>query len=577
MFKKYSKYIKQYKKQTILSPIFLMFETAIEVIMPLIMAFIIDYGITKGDTNALLLSGVTVLVMAIAGLVFGTQSARNASIASCGFSKNLSEAMYYKIQDFSFKNIDNYSSASLVTRLTYDIKNMERSFRVIIRTLVRSPLLLVFSTTMAFILNAKLALVFLFAAPILALGLSFIIFKAFPLFQKMFTQYDKVEAKVQENLTGIRVVKSFVQEDKEIAQFEKEANALKKLSKTAEKIVAFNVPLMSLVMYGCIIAILWLGGNLIILDQFSAGKLLSFVNYAMQMIMSLMMLSMVMVTLTISKASANRINEVLNEEIDLEDSGHLNSVPTTSEIEFNNVYFKYDKKTTNFILSDINLKIASGEKIGIVGGTGASKTSLLQLVPRLYDVEVGEVKVGGKNVKDYKLQPLRDSVAMVLQKNVLFSGTIKENLKWGKEDATDEEVIKACKMAMAHDFISSFADGYDTVLGQGGVNLSGGQKQRICIARALLKHPKILILDDSTSAIDVATENKLWKNLVKSFNDITMIVVAQRINSVINCDRIIVLDEGKINGIGTHNQLLKSNQIYKEIYETQTNSNIAGI
>lgn len=577
MFKKYSKYIKQYKKQTILSPIFLMFETAIEVIMPLIMAFIIDYGITKGDTNALLLSGVTVLVMAIAGLVFGTQSARNASIASCGFSKNLSEAMYYKIQDFSFKNIDNYSSASLVTRLTYDIKNMERSFRVIIRTLVRSPLLLVFSTTMAFILNAKLALVFLFAAPILALGLSFIIFKAFPLFQKMFTQYDKVEAKVQENLTGIRVVKSFVQEDKEIAQFEKEANALKKLSKTAEKIVAFNVPLMSLVMYGCIIAILWLGGNLIILGQFSAGKLLSFVNYAMQMIMSLMMLSMVMVTLTISKASANRINEVLNEEIDLEDSGHLNSVPTTSEIEFNNVYFKYDKKTTNFILSDINLKIASGEKIGIVGGTGASKTSLLQLVPRLYDVEVGEVKVGGKNVKDYKLQPLRDSVAMVLQKNVLFSGTIKENLKWGKEDATDEEVIKACKMAMAHDFISSFADGYDTVLGQGGVNLSGGQKQRICIARALLKHPKILILDDSTSAIDVATENKLWKNLVKSFNDITMIVVAQRINSVINCDRIIVLDEGKINGIGTHNQLLKSNQIYKEIYETQTNSNIAGI
>lgn len=577
IFKKYYKYIGQYKKQTILSPFYLAFETAIEVTIPLIMAFMIDNGISKSNTNVLLFSGLALVVMAALGLFFGTQSARSAVIASCGFSRNLGEAMYYKIQNFSFKNIDKYSSASLVTRLTYDVKNMENSFRVIVRTLFRSPILLVFSVTMTFIINAKLALIFLVAAPVLAGGLIIIIFKAFPLFQKMFVQYDKVEAKVQENLTGIRVVKSFVQEDKEIAQFEKEATALKNLSKAAERIVSFNVPLMSVVMYGCILAILWFGGNLIILDKFSAGKLLSFINYAMQMIMSLMMLSMVMVTLAISKASAGRINEVLNEKIDLEDSGSITSSPESGEIEFKGVYFNYERKTTNFVLSDINLKIASGEKIGIVGGTGASKSSLLQLIPRLYDVEVGEVKVGGRNVKDYKLQPLRDSVAMVLQKNVLFSGTIKENLKWGNQNATDEEIENACKIAMAHDFIKGFADGYDTMLGQGGVNLSGGQKQRICIARALLKSPKVIILDDSTSAVDITTENNLWKNFRKNFKDITVFVVAQRINSVMNCDRIIVLEDGKINGIGTHSELMESNEIYKDIYETQTNKGIGGV
>ncbi len=557
-FKKYYKYIGQYKKQTFLSPFFLMFETAIEVTIPLIMAFMIDDGISKSDTKVLFISGFALIMMALLGLLFGTQSARNASIASCGFSKNIGEAMFYKIQNFSFKNIDKYSSSSLVTRLTYDVKNMENAFRMIIRTLFRSPILFVFSVTMTFILNAKLALIFLIAAPALAVGLGFIIFKAFPLFQKMFVQYDKVEAKVQENLTGIRVVKSFVQEDREIAEFEKEATTLKNLSKSAEKIVALNVPLMSVVMNGCILAILWLGGNLIVLEQFSAGKMLSFINYAMQMIMSLMMLSMVMVNIVISKASANRINEVLNEEIDLKDNGTISSPPQNGEVEFKDVYFNYERKTTNFVLTDINLKIKSGEKVGIVGGTGASKSSLLQLIPRLYDVEVGEIKVGGRNVKDYKLQPLRDSVAMVLQKNVLFSGTIKDNLKWGNIEATDEEIENACKIAMAHNFIKNFADGYSTVLGQGGVNLSGGQKQRICIARALLKNPKIIILDDSTSAVDIATENNLWKNFRKSFKDITVLIVAQRINSVIDCDRIIVLDEGKINGIGSHSELLKT-------------------
>jgi len=576
-FKKYYKYIGQYKKQTFLSPFFLMFETAIEVTIPLIMAFMIDDGISKSDTKVLFISGVALIMMALLGLLFGTQSARNASIASCGFSKNIGEAMFYKIQNFSFKNIDKYSSSSLVTRLTYDVKNMENAFRMIIRTLFRSPILFVFSVTMTFILNAKLALIFLIAAPALAVGLGFIIFKAFPLFQKMFVQYDKVEAKVQENLTGIRVVKSFVQEDREIAEFEKEATTLKNLSKSAEKIVALNVPLMSVVMNGCILAILWLGGNLIVLEQFSAGKMLSFINYAMQMIMSLMMLSMVMVNIVISKASANRINEVLNEEIDLKDNGTISSPPQNGEVEFKDVYFNYERKTTNFVLTDINLKIKSGEKVGIVGGTGASKSSLLQLIPRLYDVEVGEIKVGGRNVKDYKLQPLRDSVAMVLQKNVLFSGTIKDNLKWGNIEATDEEIENACKIAMAHNFIKNFADGYSTVLGQGGVNLSGGQKQRICIARALLKNPKIIILDDSTSAVDIATENNLWKNFRKSFKDITVLIVAQRINSVIDCDRIIVLDEGKINGIGSHSELLKTNEIYKEIYETQTNKGIGGV
>ena len=576
-FKKYYKYIGQYKKQTFLSPFFLMFETAIEVTIPLIMAFMIDDGISKSDTKVLFISGFALIMMALLGLLFGTQSARNASIASCGFSKNIGEAMFYKIQNFSFKNIDKYSSSSLVTRLTYDVKNMENAFRMIIRTLFRSPILFVFSVTMTFILNAKLALIFLIAAPALAVGLGFIIFKAFPLFQKMFVQYDKVEAKVQENLTGIRVVKSFVQEDREIAEFEKEATTLKNLSKSAEKIVALNVPLMSVVMNGCILAILWLGGNLIVLEQFSAGKMLSFINYAMQMIMSLMMLSMVMVNIVISKASANRINEVLNEEIDLKDNGTISSPPQNGEVEFKDVYFNYERKTTNFVLTDINLKIKSGEKVGIVGGTGASKSSLLQLIPRLYDVEVGEIKVGGRNVKDYKLQPLRDSVAMVLQKNVLFSGTIKDNLKWGNIEATDEEIENACKIAMAHNFIKNFADGYSTVLGQGGVNLSGGQKQRICIARALLKNPKIIILDDSTSAVDIATENNLWKNFRKSFKDITVLIVAQRINSVIDCDRIIVLDEGKINGIGSHSELLKTNEIYKEIYETQTNKGIGGV
>ena len=576
-FKKYYKYIGQYKKQTFLSPFFLMFETAIEVTIPLIMAFMIDDGISKSDTKVLFISGFALIMMALLGLLFGTQSARNASIASCGFSKNIGEAMFYKIQNFSFKNIDKYSSSSLVTRLTYDVKNMENAFRMIIRTLFRSPILFVFSVTMTFILNAKLALIFLIAAPALAVGLGFIIFKAFPLFQKMFVQYDKVEAKVQENLTGIRVVKSFVQEDREIAEFEKEATTLKNLSKSAEKIVALNVPLMSVVMNGCILAILWLGGNLIVLEQFSAGKMLSFINYAMQMIMSLMMLSMVMVNIVISKASANRINEVLNEEIDLKDNGTISSPPQNGEVEFKDVYFNYERKTTNFVLTDINLKIKSGEKVGIVGGTGASKSSLLQLIPRLYDVEVGEIKVGGRNVKDYKLQPLRDSVAMVLQKNVLFSGTIKDNLKWGNIEATDEEIENACKIAMAHNFIKNFADGYSTVLGQGGVNLSGGHKQRICIARALLKNPKIIILDDSTSAVDIATENNLWKNFRKSFKDITVLIVAQRINSVIDCDRIIVLDEGKINGIGSHSELLKTNEIYKEIYETQTNKGIGGV
>ena len=566
---------KRFKVSAFVAPLLIMGEVLLEVLIPLIMARIIDVGISNHDVNFVVKYGLIMILAALASLGFGVFAGRYAAVASVGFARNIRRRLFNKIQDFSFGNVDKFSTSSLITRLTTDVTNTQNTFQMIIRMCIRSPFMFVSAIIMSFYINSKMALIFIAAIPLIAIPAAIIMKKAFPRFQEMMKNYDLLNGTVQENLIGIRAVKAFVREKDEIERFKIAANAVRETQVKAEKLVILNMPIMQLVMYLSIIAILWFGGNFIIAGSMQLGELISFITYLTQILMSLMMISMIFVMLVISKASINRIVEVLDEEVDIKSVEKSKAVSAVKDgsIKFENVSFSYDKQENTAVLRNINVDIKSGMTVGIVGGTGSSKTTFVQLIPRLYDVLSGKVEVGGVNVKNYELETLRNSVAMVLQKNVLFSGTIKDNLRWGNEGATDEEIIEACKAASAHDFISSFPNGYETELGQGGVNLSGGQKQRLCIARALLKEPKILILDDSTSAVDTATDAAIRKNLSSTLENTTKIIIAQRISSIQDADVIYVLDEGEIVDFGNHKKLLETCQIYKEVYESQLKGN----
>lgn len=546
-----------------------------EVIIPLLMANLIDFGIDKGNLGYVIKMGGILLLSALVSLMFGALSGKSAAYASAGFAKNLRQDMYYKVQDFSFSNIDKFSTASIVTRLTTDITNVQNAYQMIIRVACRGPMMLIFSMIMAFRISPELASVFLICVPILGIGLYLVIRYAHPIFERVFKTYDRLNCVVQENLRGVRVVKSYVREDFEEKKFEGISTLIYNDFVKAEKMLAFNAPIMQFCVYTCMICISWLGARMIVASGnnpelgMTTGQLLTMMTYAMQILMSLMMLSMVFVMIIISRASAERIVEILDEESDIVNPENPVMEVKNGEIEFVNVDFSYNGKGGKRCLKDINIDIKSGETVGIIGGTGSSKTSLVQLIPRLYDVTKGSVKVAGVDVRNYDIETLRSEVAMVLQKNVLFSGTIKENLRWGCEDASDEELVRVCRLAQADSFIQTFPEKYDTYIEQGGTNVSGGQKQRICIARALLKKPKILILDDSTSAVDTKTDALIRDAFLKEIPNTTKIIIAQRVSSVQDADKIIVMDNGLINAFGTHDELLASNNIYKEIYESQ--------
>ncbi|MDD7517293.1 ABC transporter ATP-binding protein [Ruminococcus flavefaciens] len=569
MFKTIFSHVGKYKKQAILSPVTIIGEVFMEVLIPAVMAMIIDNGIKKGNIGYVAKMGGLMVVMSICSLCFGALAARFSAVAAMGFAKNLRSALFRKVQDFSFANVDKFSTASLTTRLTTDVTNIQNAFMMFIRSAFRSPIMLICATFMAIKTNAKLSLVFLVAIPVLAFAVFFIISKAHPRFEKMLGKYDSMNGKIQENLIGIRVVKAFAREEHEKKSFEENTNSVRLAQFAAEKLVILNMPIMQLIMYASITAILYFGGHMAVDGNIETGQLSSFIMYVGQILMSLMMLSMLFIMFVVSRASLQRIYEVLMEEPTIKDADDSQISAEDGSVRFENVSFSYYNDMSNLALEKINLNIKSGETIGIIGGTGSSKTSLVQLIPRLYDATEGKVLVGGHDVKEYSLDTLRNQVAMVLQKNVLFSGTIKENLRWGDENATDEEIIEACKSACAHDFIMGFPDGYDTDLGQGGVNVSGGQKQRLCIARALLKKPKIIILDDSTSAVDTATDSSIRKAFSEKLSDTTTIIIAQRITSVMDADRIIVMDGGKITDIGTHDELMQKSEIYREVYESQ--------
>ena len=571
MIKKLASYIKEYKKASILTPLFVVLEVVMEVIIPMLMSKIIDVGIPNKDIKYILEIGIFLTISAIMSLVFGMLSGRFAAKASSGFAKNLRQGMFYKIQEFSFEDIDKFSTSSLITRLTTDVTNVQMAFMMIIRILVRGPVMLIAALFMAFSIDARLSCVFLVAIPILGVALFYIAIKAHPNFEKVFKKYDKLNEVVQENVSGIRVVKAYANEEHEEKKFGDVNNEVYNYFKKAEKIVAFNSPIMQFVVYFSVLIISWLGAKFIIGGTFQTGELSSLITYAWQILMSLMMLSMVFVMIIISQSSAERIVEVLDQEPSIKNKKNAIKTIKDGSITFEHVSFAYsDEKDPNkFALRDINLEIKSGETIGIIGGTGSSKSSLVQLIPRLYDATKGTVKVGGVNVKDYDMESLRDSVSMVLQKNVLFSGTIAENLRWGDKNADDEELEKASKLAQADGFVQEFPEKYETYIDQGGTNVSGGQRQRLCIARALLKKPKILILDDSTSAVDTKTDSYIRRAFREEIPNTTKIIIAQRVTSVEDCDRIIVMDEGKINGIGTSEELLKTNKIYQEVYNSQ--------
>ena len=573
MIKKLMKSIREYKKDSILTPICVAVEVVLETIIPLLMANLIDDGVYGGEMNLVYKLGLELILCAVLSLIFGVLSGNFAAKASSGFAKNLRKDLYYKVQDFSFINIDKFSTSSLVTRLTTDVTNVQNAFQMIIRIAVRTPLMLIISLFFAISISPKLSLVFFIIIPILAVGLFFILTRVHPIMKRVFRTYDDLNNVVEENVSAIRVVKSFVIEEKEKKKFGKVSKSIFDDFSKAEKILAFNSPLMQFAIYSCILAISWFGAQIIIqtgMTELTTGELMTMFTYSIQILSSLMMLSMVMVMIAISKSSAERIVEVLDTQSDIHDSKKPIMEVKDGSIEFRNVSFSYVKDKKKECLKNINLKIKSGETIGIIGGTGSGKSSLVNLIPRLYDVTEGELFVGGKNVKKYHLESLRNQVSCVLQKNVLFSGTITENIKWGDENATEEDVKRVCKLAQADEFVSQFPDGYNTYIEEGGTNVSGGQKQRLCIARALLKHPKILILDDSTSAVDTKTDSLIRKAFREEIPDTTKIIIAQRISSVEDCDKIIVMDKGRIDGIGTHEELLKKNKIYKEVYDSQT-------
>ena len=561
--------IREYKFPSILAPIYVTLEVIMEVLLPFLMATLIDDGVNKGDMEYIIKTGLMLAAVAFGALVFGVLSGKYAATASAGFAKNLRHDLFYKIQDYSFANIDKFSTSSLVTRLTTDVTNIQNSYQMIIRIAIRAPFMMIFAMIMSFSLNAELSLVFVGFIPVIALCLGLIIKFARPVFMRVFKTYDKLNNVVQENLHGIRVVKSFVREEHEVEKFGKISSLIFKDFSKAEKIVAFNMPVMQLSVYSCILIISWVASHQIVGGTMTTGELVSMMTYVFQILMSLMFLSMILVMVTLSKASADRVVEVLNEKIDLENNEKALKEVKDGSIVFDHVSFSYAKDMNKLCLTDIDLKIGSGETVGVIGGTGSSKSSLVQLIPRLYDATKGTVYVGGEDVRDYDIETIRDSVAMVLQKNVLFSGTIKENLRWGNKDATDEDIRRVCRLAQAEDFIELMPDKYDTYIEQGGTNVSGGQRQRLCIARALLKKPKVLILDDSTSAVDTKTDKLIRKAFLEEIPDTTKIIIAQRISSVQDADKIIVMDKGRIDAVGTHEELLKNNKIYSEVYYSQ--------
>lgn len=575
MVRKLLRSVREYKTSSLLAPLFVTCEVILEVIIPMLMANLIDFGIEAGNMQYILKMGLALIICCIVSLTFGALSGKYAAVASAGFAKNLREDMYNKVQEYSFSNIDKFSTASIVTRLTTDITNIQNAYMMSIRVAVRCPIMLIFALFMAFQINSHLAPIFVIAIPILAVGLVIIISNAKRIFERVFRTYDKLNNVVQENLHGIRVVKSFVREDYETEKFCSVSKEIYQDFSKAEKILAFNAPLMQFCAYGCMLLISWLGAKLIVASGnnpavgMTTGDLTSMFSYTMQILMSLMMFSMVFVMITISYASMERAEEILDEKSDLHNPENPVYEVKDGSIEFDHVNFAYGKNADKLCLDNVNLKIPSGATVGIIGGTGSSKSTLVQLIPRLYDATEGAVKVGGRDVREYDIESLREEVAMVLQKNVLFSGTIKDNLRWGKEDATDEEMRHVCQLAQADEFIQTFPDGYDTYIEQGGTNVSGGQKQRLCIARALLKKPKILILDDSTSAVDTKTDALIRMAFREEIPNTTKIIIAQRISSVEDADLILVLDDGKINGMGTHQELLANNEIYREVYESQ--------
>lgn len=570
MLKKLMPCVGRYKVYAVLAPIMMLIEVAMEVLLPIVMKEIIDNGISAQNTEYCLRMGLLMVGMSLFSMLGGALSGKFAAIAGTGFAKGVRKSLFEKIQDFSFYNVDRYSTASLVTRLTTDVTNTQMAFMTVIRILVRGPAMLIFATAMAITINARMSLIFAVAIPVLAVSLFFIMTKAHPRFKIMLKKYDNLNSTVQEDLVAIHTVKSFVREDYENKKFMDCSEEVRKTQVYAEKLIILNGPIMQLCMYGCMIAVFFFGANLTINGMMTTGDITSFITYIMQILMSLMMIAMSLVQVVLSRASMSRIVEVIDEKIDIDDTSADPSLkPMDGSVVFNDVKFGYSKNAGNLVFNGIDFSIKSGETVGIIGGTGSAKSTLVQLIPRLYDVCGGSVVVGGHDVREYKLRNLRDDVAMVLQKNVLFSGTILENLRWGNENATMEQVIEAAKAAEAHDFIMSFPKGYDTDLGQGGVNVSGGQKQRLCIARALLKNPKIIILDDSTSAVDTATDARIRAAFRKNLKHITTIIIAQRISSVSDADKIIVMDDGKIDGIGTHDELMKSNEIYREVYASQ--------
>ena len=569
MLKRLSQCIREYRKDTLLSPLFVSLEVIMEVLIPYLMSKIIDNGIDRGDMDYILRLGGVLVACALLSLLFGAFSGHFAANASSGFARNVRHDLYYAVQDFGFENIDRFSTSGLVTRLTTDVTNLQNAFQMIVRICVRAPVMLVFSLFMAFRVNSRLAMVFLAAAPVLVAGLAAIIHFAFPNFQKMFDCYDRLNSVVQENVTAMRVVKAYVREPRETDKFCHASGDICRYAKAPDRILAFKAPLMQLCMYGCMLGLSWFGAKTIVSGEMLTGQLMTMFTYTMQILMSLMMISMIFVMLTMSRASAERVVEVLQEKSRIVNRPQpLTAVPDGS-ITFDHVDFSYSDDAEQKCLDNICLTIRQGETVGIIGGTGSAKSTLVQLIPRLYDVSGGSVKVGGHDVREYDLETLRGEVAMVLQKNVLFSGSVKENLRWGDADASDEALVNACRQAQADGFVREFPDGYDTMIDQGGTNVSGGQRQRLCIARALLKKPKILILDDSTSAVDTKTDAMIRRAFGEELPDTTKLIIAQRISSVEHADKVIVMDNGRVSGFGTPAEMLETNHIYQEVYHSQ--------